>query len=81
LPEKRKCTKTRAPEAENPEARGLGQKIMNFFKLLEEMETKKIPEKSGRRTGKGPVGSKIDYAYRIKIIPERRVRKPRKPLS
>lgn len=67
FPKKRKRTKT-----EDTESTEFCQQIMNFFKLLEEIETKKISEKSGRRICKGPLGSKIKYAYRIKINPEKR---------
>jgi len=40
---------------------------MDFFRLLEEMEKEKMSEKSGRSACKGPVGSKIEYSYRINI--------------
>jgi len=76
FPEKRKCTKTK-----DTESREFCQPIMNFFKLLEEMETKKVSEKSGRRICKGPLGSKIEYAYRIKINPEKKAGKPERSVS
>jgi hypothetical protein len=60
--EKQKCTKIKGPKSEE-----LCPNIMNFFKLLEEMETKKISEKSGRCICRGPIGSKIEYAYCIKF--------------
>lgn len=72
LPEKRKRTKSRDLEPE----KSCG-KIMDFFRMLEQMEKEKISEKSGRNTCKGPVGSKIDYSYRVKINdPQKRVGKP-----
>lgn len=69
--------KRRRKENGNPEPRKSCGKIMDFFRLLEEMEKEKISEKSGKSACKGFVGSKIDYSYRIKINdPERRVEKP-----
>lgn len=62
LPEKRKRTKN-----EDLESRESCRKLMSFFKLLEEMETNKISDKLGRNSCKGPIGSKIDYSYHIKI--------------
>jgi hypothetical protein len=77
LPEKRKSTKNQDLQSKDSQPKDLELKesvstescwnIMNFFKTLEEMETKKISEKSGRNTCKGPVGSKIEYYYHIKI--------------
>ncbi|MDY9926971.1 hypothetical protein [Methanosarcina sp.] len=50
--------------------------------MLEEMETKKISEKSGRNTCKGPVGSKIEYSYNVLINDsERKAEKPGKRVS
>lgn len=96
LPEKRKRKKNQDLESkdlksEDSESKDLKSKdlesrescwnIMNFFKVLEEMETKKISEKSGRNTCKGPIGSKIEYSYNIEINdPTRREKKPRKPV-
>jgi hypothetical protein len=76
FPKKRKYTK-----AEDTESRESCLQIMDFFKLLEEMESKKISEKSGRRICKGPFSSKIEYAYDIKINPEIKVEKPGKSVS
>jgi hypothetical protein len=71
-PEKRKRT-----ENGNSEPRKSCGKIMDFFRMLEEMEKEKMSEKSGRNTCKGPIGSKIQYSYRVKINdPEKRVEKP-----
>lgn len=55
--------------------------ILNFFKLLEEMETNKIFEKSGNFTCKGPLDSKIESAYHIKINSEKEAEKPDIPAS
>ncbi len=62
LPEKRRRIKSEKTKPE--ESCG---KIMDFFRLLQEMETQKISAKSGRNTCKGPAGSKIEYSYHIKI--------------
>lgn len=79
LPKKRKSTKNQNLESMDLESRKLCGNIMNFFKTLEEMETKKISEKSGRNNCKGPVGSKIDYSYHIKINdPARQEEDPKK---
>lgn len=86
LPEKRKRAENQDLESKDLKSKDLESEescwnIMNFFKLLEEMETRKIPEKSGRNTCKGPVGSNIEYSYHIKINdPARREEKPRKPI-
>lgn len=80
LPKKRKSTKNQNLESMDLESRKSCRNIMNFFKTLEEMETKKISEKSGRNNCKGPVGSKIEYSYHIKINdPARREENPKKP--
>ena len=77
LPEKRRHTKNG-----DSEPRKSCGKIMDFFRLLEEMEKEKMSEKSGRSACKGPVGSKIEYSYRIKINdPERKAEKPGKRVS
>lgn len=62
MPEKRRRIISGNPKPE--ESCG---KIMDFFRLLQEMETQKISEKSGRNTCKGPADSKIEYSYHIKI--------------
>lgn len=97
LPEKKKRKENQNPESKDLEFKDSKSKdskskdlesrescwnIMNFFKLLEEMETKKISEKSGKSNCKGPVGSRIEYSYHIKINdPARREEMPRKPVS
>jgi len=97
LPEKKKRKENQNPESKDSKPKDLKSKdskskdlesrescwnIMNFFKLLEEMETKKISEKSGKSNCKGPVGSRIEYSYHIKINdPARREEMPRKPVS
>lgn len=71
LPEKRRSKKS--GDTKPRESCG---KIMDFFRLLQEMETKNISEKSGKNTCKGPVSFKIEYSYRIKINdPERKPEK------
>lgn len=86
-----KDLKSKNPESKDPESKNLKSKdlksrescwnIMNFFKLLEEMETNKIPEKLGKSTCDGPVSSKIEYSYRIKINdPGRKEKMPKKPV-
>lgn len=42
-------------------------KLFNFLKLLEEMETQNISQKSGSGTAKGPFSSKAEYGYSITI--------------
>lgn len=97
LPEKKKRKENQDLESKDSKPKDLTSKdskskdlesrescwnIMNFFKLLEEMETKKISEKSGKSNCKGPVGSRIEYSYHIKINdPARREEMPRKPVS
>ncbi|MCC4769477.1 hypothetical protein FXV91_04480 [Methanosarcina sp. DH2] len=77
LPEKKRHTKDR-----NSESRESCWKMMDFFRLLEEMETKKISEKSGRNICKGPVGSKIEYSYNVRVNDsERKAEKPGKRVS
>lgn len=91
FPDKRKSKKnpdleSKDLKSKNPESKDLKSRescwnIMNFFKLLEEMETNKIPEKLGKSTCDGPVSSKIEYSYRIKINdPGRKEKMPRKPV-
>jgi hypothetical protein len=91
LPEKRKCTKNQDLESKDSQPKDLESKesgptescwnIMNFFKTLEEMETRKISEKSGRNICKGPVGSEIEYSYHIKINnSEEREKESRRPV-
>lgn len=76
LPEKRKCIKTTRTKS-----RKSCPSILNFFKLLEEMETNKIFEKSGNFTCKGPLDSNIESAYHIKINSEKEAEKPDIPAS
>lgn len=76
LPEKIKCIKTTRTKS-----RKSCPSILNFFKLLEEMETNKIFEKSGNFTCKGPLDSKIESAYHIKINSEKEAEKPDIPAS
>lgn len=80
LPDKGKRKKNSDLESKDLESRKSCGNIMNFFKTLEDLERKKISEKSGRNTCKGSVGSKIEYSYNIKINdPARREEKPRIP--
>lgn len=41
--------------------------LYNFLKLLEEMDNKKISQKSGSGTANGPFSSKAEYGYSITI--------------
>jgi len=87
FPEKRERTKNRNPESKDAESEGSVSRescwnIMNFFKLLEEMDREETSEKSGRNNCKGPVGSKIEYSYHVKINnPEMEVERSWKPIS
>lgn len=76
LPERRKSTKTKSLRCKES-----CPSIKNFFKLLEEMETNKISEKSGNHACKGPLGSNIEYTYLIKINPGIEVEETEMPAS
>ena len=76
LPEKKKCTKIM-----DEKSRESCPSILNFFKLLEEMETSKSFDKSGYSVCKGPVGSNIEYAYHIKINSGKEEENPGIPAS
>jgi hypothetical protein len=55
--------------------------ILNFFKLLDEMEKSKSFDKSGNYIFKGPIGSNIDGDYHIIINPGIEAENPELPAS
>jgi hypothetical protein len=55
--------------------------ILNFFKLLDEMEKNKSFDKSGNYICKGPIGSNIEGVYHIKINPGIEAENPELPAS